>query len=285
LPQNGFLGTIVVAAEVFKTAFIPQKLADIDHYEREIIKMSSKGDNTGCAKSFKTFQFFPRLAARSLDTHLCMLGCLGSPRRTALDSAYDDLLDPGGGNAEDDDFMYQKIVGLDPAKKASRLEPDLLAQQEPRKVVVEFKEPGKLGVSFDREDADLKVVEVAEVGLAAQEGSIRPGMQLHAVESPALGGLVNLEGLGYTQALGSVAKAGRPMTLTFLCYDDDESDENSDGSGSGDDEEDQWIEKELLHDGTGRPTEDVKAGKKANKKAVKAVRTLRLTVAVLDSQD
>eukprot|EP01043_Picozoa_sp_COSAG02_P046360 COSAG02_NODE_4327_length_5497_cov_934.755465_5_plen_94_part_00 len=45
------LGMIVVAAEVFKTAFIPQKLADIDHYEREIIKMTSKGDSTGCARS------------------------------------------------------------------------------------------------------------------------------------------------------------------------------------------------------------------------------------------
>eukprot|EP01043_Picozoa_sp_COSAG02_P046359 COSAG02_NODE_4327_length_5497_cov_934.755465_4_plen_206_part_00 len=203
-----------------------------------------------------------------------MFGCLDSPRRTALDSAYDDLLDPGGGDAEDDDFLYQKIVGLDPAKKASRLEPDLLAQKEPRKIVVEFKQPGKLGVSFDREDADLKVVEVAEIGLAAQDGSIRPGMQLHAVESPALGGLVNLEGLGYTQALGSVAKAGRPMTLTFLCYDD-ESDDDNDGEESGDEEEDQWVERAVLHDGTGRPTEDVKANKKANKKAVKAVRALK----------
>lgn len=48
------LGTIVVAAEVFKTAFIPQKLADIDHYEREIIKMTSKGDSTGYARSIYT---------------------------------------------------------------------------------------------------------------------------------------------------------------------------------------------------------------------------------------
>jgi len=41
---------IVVAAEVFKKAFIPQKLADIDHYEREIAKMGSKGaeNNGGC---------------------------------------------------------------------------------------------------------------------------------------------------------------------------------------------------------------------------------------------
>ena len=41
---------VVVAAEVFKKAFIPQKLADIDHYEREIIKMTSKGNSTGCAR-------------------------------------------------------------------------------------------------------------------------------------------------------------------------------------------------------------------------------------------
>ena len=193
-----------------------------------------------------------------------------------MDSAYDDLLDPAGNDADDDDFMYKKVVGLDPTKQTSRLQPELLMEQEakePRKVVVEFKEPGKLGVSFDREDADLKVVEVADTGLAAQEGSIRAGMQLYAVESVALGGLVHVAGLGYTQALGTVAKAGRPMTLTFLC-DDEESDEEE-GHPEDEDEdasEDQWVEREVLHDGTGRPTAAVKADKKANKKAVKAVR-------------
>lgn len=200
-----------------------------------------------------------------------------SPRRTALDSAYDDLLDPvrGNGDADDDDFLYRKVVGLDPAKRTSRLEPELLVQQEtrePRQVVVEFKEPGKLGVSFDRDDADLKVVEVADGGLAAQEGSIRPGMQLHAVESAALGGLVHVAGLGYTQALGTVAKAGRPMALTFLSDAVDGSDdEQEEEESNGDLSEEEWVEREVLHDSTGRPTEAVKADKKANKKAVKAV--------------
>lgn len=47
---RGVASMIVVAAEVFKKAFIPQKLADIDHYEREIAKMGSKGaeNNGGC---------------------------------------------------------------------------------------------------------------------------------------------------------------------------------------------------------------------------------------------
>lgn len=176
--------------------------------------------------------------------------------------------------------MYKKIVGLDPANKTSRLEPELLAQQkptEPRKLVVEFKEPGKLGVSFDREDADLRVVEVAQVGLAAQDGSIRPGMQLYAVESAALGGLVQLAGLGYTEALSTVAKAGRPMALTFLC-DEEETDESDDQE---DEEGDEWKEREVLHDGTGRPTDAVKAAKKANQKAVKEVSSLINTKACM----
>ena len=266
---------------MFKNAFIPQKLADIDHYEREIIKMSSTGNNTGCARIVVDSHPYPVMGASCqvnktvlLLTTRRVFGWVGSPRRTATSAAYDDLLDPGStGDANDDDFMYKKIVGLDPANKTSRLEPELLAQQkptEPRKLVVEFNEPGKLGVSFDREDADLRVVEVAEVGLAAQEGSIRPGMQLYAVESAALGGLVQLAGLGYTEALTTVAKAGRPMALTFLC-DDEETDESDDQE---DEEGDEWKEREVLHDGTGRPTEAVKAAKKANQKAVKEVSRL-----------
>lgn len=211
-----------------------------------------------------------------------------SSRRTAKDSAYDDLLDPaddaGRGNGDDDDFMYKKIVGLDPENKTGRLQPELLNEpKQPRRVVVEFKEAGKLGVSFDREDADLRVVEVAETGLAAEDGSIRPGMQLHAVESAALGGPICVTGLGYTAALGTVAKAGRPMTLTFLCdelsEDEDDEEDGDDGEGSDDDGSGSWEEREVLHDGTGRPSEAIKAGKKANKKAVKEVCAIAPVVA------
>ena len=60
LLRNGVLQMVVVAAEVFKNAFIPQKLADIDHYEREIIKMSSTGNNTGCARIVVDSHPYPR---------------------------------------------------------------------------------------------------------------------------------------------------------------------------------------------------------------------------------
>ena len=102
-------------------------------------------------------------------------------RKTAMGAAYDDYNTPTE-EANEDDFMYAKVTGLDL--------PDVGAAQllGPKKIFVEFKVAGKLGVSFDREDADLRVVEVAKGGLAALDGRIKPGMQVSRLliyQSPA----------------------------------------------------------------------------------------------------
>ena len=242
----------MVAAEVFKTAFIPQKLADIDHVERDLDR----------AMALATAQ-------RS------------TPRQTATNAAYDDLL---GNTAEDDnEFLYRKVIGVEPEKNVGRSEPELLAKPKklrpprgPKRVTVEFEEAGKLGVSFDREDADLKVVGVSETGLAAAEGSIKPGMRLHAVESDALGGPQCVSGMAYADALGMVAKAGRPMALTFLCEElesEEEEEEDSDGSKDNESEEEEEEERVWV-DRTRDPVAE-KAAKKLNKKQVKEANRLR----------
>ena len=62
------------------------------------------------------------------------------------------------------------------------------------------------------------------------------GVQLHAVEADALGGPVSVAGLAYAEALGYVAKAGRPVTLTFLCDVDEDAGEEEQQQDKYDDE-------------------------------------------------
>ena len=90
----------MVAAAVFKQAFIPSKLADIDHYERDL--------------------------ARAGHLHR-------RQQQTAHTAAYDDLLgvddDDRTDLAQDDDFLYRKVIGENPEvdMQPGRLVPELLA--------------------------------------------------------------------------------------------------------------------------------------------------------------
>ena len=101
-------------------------------------------------------------------------------------------------------------------EEAPESEPEPEPEPEQRHVVATFAEEGKLGLVFLRsEPPPLRIADIAPDGLASRDGVLAVGMRLLSVESPDLGGVIQVAELEYAEVIDTLKRAGRPITMTY----------------------------------------------------------------------